>query len=194
MRRLRAAAAAAVLAVGPVATACGDPLGLTASEPVAAVSFFLFPFSSAPPSYATAITTPLVRGAVVDAGGNFDVALDLDAEGRIVVLPVRTIVTPLVGANSIGLQKVSGTFEALERAPTGGYVRDSIFTVVPGEVIVIDAQRNRSGDFCSFALSPSIFSKLVIDSVDPETQAISLRLTVNPNCGFRSFAEGIPRD
>ena len=40
----------------------------------------------------------------------------------------------------------------------------------------------------------SYFSKLVVDSIDLTTRKISTTITVNRNCGFRSFAEGKPKD
>lgn len=134
---------------------------------------------------------------MVDANASFDVAFDINSDGRIVLYPPKVLVTALTGTNSVGLQKVAGTYESVERAPTSGYVRDSALVVTKAEVVVIDAQRtaaNAGQDYCSFALSPSIYAKLVVDSVKVSTGNIFIRLTVNPNCGFRSFLEGIPKN
>lgn len=108
--------------------------------------------------------------------------------------PVKLIVTPLTGIGDVGLRKVDGTFESVQRAPTGSYPLNESLTVGVGEVAVIEARRNRQGDLCSFALSPNIYSKLVVDSVSTATNAIWFRVVVNPNCGFRSFAPGLPKD
>lgn len=111
-----------------------------------------------------------------------------------VIYPVKLIVLPLTGFNEVGLLKVPGSFESVERAPTGDYERDEPLTVSVGEVVVIEARRNQQGDLCGFALSPNIYSKIVVDSVSAGTNAIWFRLAANPNCGFRSFAPGLPKN
>ena len=107
---------------------------------------------------------------------------------------MKLIVQPLTGVNEVGLLKVTGTFESVERAPTGPYETDEALTVGPGEVVVVEARRNGSGDVCTFALSPNVYSKIVVDSVSAGTNVIWFRLVANPNCGFRSFVAGIPKN
>lgn len=177
-----------------VLTACGDPLGIQATDPVFTTGIGVYALSTAPPSYPAAVDTPFGRAVPVDVSANFDFAFDLDAAGNILVHPARRIVTSPAGVNRVALQKVPGTFESVERAPTSGFVKDSSIVVAIGEVVVVEAERLRPGDFCSFAISPNLYSKFVVDAVDPLAGTIMLRLTVDPNCGFRSFTEGIPRD
>ena len=107
---------------------------------------------------------------------------------------MKLVVFPLTGVNEVGLQKVAGTFESVQRAPTGTYEIDDPLTVSVGEVVVIEARRNRQSDLCTFAISPNIYSKLVVDSVSTGTNAIWFRVVANPNCGFRSFAPGLPKN
>ena len=172
--------------------ACGEPLRIQATETVISTNFELHAFSVAPPTYNSAILTAFAEPRPVTAAGAFDVALDLDDEGRILVMPVSTVVTPLLGATRVGLRHAGGSYDAVLSAPTGEYVRDSVFTIVPGEVVVIEA--DRSADLCGFAISPFIYSKLSVLSVNEATGAIAVRFTVDPNCGFRSFEEGIPQN
>lgn len=196
MRRTAPSRLLAVAFIAPLAVAvaaCGDPLRITASEPVFIGEMSLYPLSTAPPTYPAAINTPFAVTVPVDAAGNFDVALDINAQGQIVVYPVRSILTPLIGAHRVGLRKATGTFDQLLSAPTGDYQSDTATTLGIGEVLVIEAERVRGNDFCSFALSRNIYSKLAVEAVNPSTGIISLRFAVNPNCGFRSFEEGIPR-
>jgi hypothetical protein len=63
---------------------------------------------------------------------------------------------------------------------------------VPGETLVIQSAHNNSGDLCQFALSPYLYAKIAVDSVTLSTRTLYLRMGVDPNCGFRSFAPGIP--
>ena len=130
----------------------------------------------------------------IGSSGNFDIAFDLDAQRRIVIYPVKLIVRPLSGVSEVGLLKVTGTFESVDRAPTGEYEFDEPLVVGVGEVVVIESRRNRQSDLCTFALSPNIFSKIVVDSVAAGNNAIWFRLTANPNCGFRSFSPGLPKN
>ncbi|MGI8617667.1 MAG: hypothetical protein ACR2L6_01090 [Gemmatimonadaceae bacterium] len=130
----------------------------------------------------------------IGPSGDFDIAFDLDAQRRVVIYPVKLIVQPLTGVHQVGLLKPGGTFESIERAPSVPYESDESVTVSIGEVVVIEARRNRQSDICGFALSPNIYSKLVVDSVSAGTNAIWFRLVANPNCGFRSFAPGLPKN
>lgn len=110
------------------------------------------------------------------------------------IYPVKLIVLPLTGINEVGLLKVPGSFESVQRAPTGEYETEEPVTVSVGEVVVIEARRNRQGDLCSFSLSPNAYSKIVVDSVSAGTNAIWFRLVANPNCGFRSLTPGLPKN
>jgi hypothetical protein len=193
MRKNRAVTRAVYTSILALLSACGDPLGIQASDPVFTTGLGVFALSTAPPSYPTAVDTPFGRAVPVNVGANFDFAFDLDAAGNILVHPARRVVTSPLGVNRVALQKVAGTFESVDRAPTSGFVKDSSIVVAIGEVVVVEAERLRQGDFCTFAISPHLYSKFVVDAVDPVERTIMLRLTVDPNCGFRSFTEGIPR-
>ncbi|CAN5657119.1 hypothetical protein BH23GEM1_BH23GEM1_09180 [soil metagenome] len=179
---------------GATASACGDVTGVEATAEVAFDSLTVFPLTGSSVLTPTALNTPFTVVVPVGPSGNFDVAFDLDAQRRVVIYPVKLVVQPLTGVNEIGLLKVAGTFESVERAPTGTYERDAPTVVNVGEVVVIEARRNLPSDVCAFALSPNIYSKVVVDSVSAGTNAIWFRITANPNCGFRSFAPGLPKN
>ncbi len=154
----------------------------------------VYPITGSTAVTPSALNTPFGSVTPIGPSGTFDVAFDLDAQRRVVIYPVKLIVQPLTGVNEVGLLKVAGTFESVERAPSVPYGRDEAVTVGPGEVVVIEARRNRSGDVCTFAISPNVYSKIVVDSVSAGTNAIWFRLVANPNCGFRSFVAGLPKN
>jgi hypothetical protein len=77
-------------------------------------------------------------------------------------------------------------------APKSGYYTDSSFVLGLGEVVAIESAHNSSGDLCNFAISPNLYAKFAVDSVNLNTRTLYLRMGIDPNCGFRSFAEGIP--
>lgn len=195
--RVRASAlatAAGLAAAGAFAAACGEVAGLEATAETIYDTLSVFPLTGSTAVTPTALNTPFGTVTPIGPSGNFDVAFDLDSQRRVVIYPAKLIVQPLTGITDVGLLKVAGTFESVERAPTTVYNADAGLTVSVGEVVVIEAKRNRAGDLCSFSISPNIYSKLVVDSVSTGTNAIWFRFVTNPNCGFRSFATGLPKN
>lgn len=184
----------ALAAAGVFASACGEVDGLEPTSETQFDTLSVFPLTGSSQVTPTALNTPFGLVTPVGPSANFDVAFDLDAQRRVVIYPVKLIVQPLTGVNEVGLLKVSGTFEALDRAPTAEYETDEPLVASVGEVVAIEARRNRASDVCSFSISPNVYSKLVVDSVSTGTNTIWFRLVANPNCGFRSFAPGLPKD
>lgn len=180
-----------MVASASVLTACGDPQSLRAFLPTANDAYAVFALTGTPAAFPSAINT-FARSVVrVDGNANFDVAFDLDAQGRVIVLPVQKVVSLPGGSRRVGLRKVEGTFDAVTIAPTGTY-GDSVIVASPGEVIVAQSARNGANDACQFDISPFIYTKLVIDSVASPTRTIFVRTVLDPNCGFRSFEAGVP--
>ena len=188
--RLVAAAAVALLA------ACEDDttslLGTAQSE-TAAVGFVLVPLSGDPTLPAAidlagrrAVRPRLLGGTIL----NFDLAVDVDAQGRPVFLaPARVAIAP-GGTPRTGFQTVGTQYDALERAPGGAYAYDSTLTVAIGQTVVVQAQ----GATCNPTYP--LFAKLVVDSVvgSGAQRLVYIRSRINPNCGFRSLAPGLPKD
>ncbi len=198
-RRVRAAVVGAVAAAVSVAAACGgrDPYAPIASYNTISTTFTVFPLRAAPPPYGSAIDlhTPLVvRPAIVTytsvtgsstLAPNFDVAFNVDSAGHIVLLPPKLIASALSSPRT-GFQTSTTLYDSLQSAPGGTYQADSAFRVTVGQTVVVQA----AGLACT-AGSP-FYAKLVIDSVDPLTGAFSIRATIDQNCGFKSFAAGLP--
>jgi hypothetical protein len=194
MRRSFLYSSALILPLATSLAGCGDPLRITASEPVLNTTLQVYPFSRVPPTYPAGINTVFALPVSVTASGNFDVAFDVDAEGNIILLTPRAMITPLAGVHRVGFLHAGASFEGVLAAPAGPYAYDSLLTIVPGEVVVIESHRGSPGDICSFALAPNIYSKLRISFVNAETSAMTVDFTVDPNCGFRSFEPGIPQN
>lgn len=183
--------ALAVIASALVLTACGDPQGILARLPIVTDKYRVYALTGTPASFPSGINT-YVRSVVrVDGNANFDVAFDIDGTGRVLIYPVQKVVNSVSGARQVGLKKVAGTDSTVTIAPTGSYL-DSTVVAQSGEVIVLQALRNGTNDACQFAISPYIYTKLVIDSVSVPTRSIFVGATLDPNCGFRSFESGIP--
>jgi len=171
--------------------ACGDPTNLQATFPTSVDSLSLFALSGTPPTYPSGLAILSRQPVRVDGFGLFDVAFDIDAAGNAVISPVKLVVVS-GGSRPVGLLRVPGTFETALEAPKTGYELDSSLVVANGEVIMVQTPHNISGDLCQFAINPNIYAKITVDSVNLASRTLFLRLGLDPNCGFRSFADGIP--
>ncbi|HMF87230.1 MAG TPA: hypothetical protein VK575_04065 [Gemmatimonadaceae bacterium] len=174
-----------------VLNACGDPTSLRANFPTFVDTLSVFALSGTPPSYPSGVSILLRQPVRVDGFANFDVAFDIDAAGNAVIYPVKFVVAA-GGSRPVGLLKMPAPFEAVLEAPSTGFETDTSFAVAPGETVVIQSAHNVRGDVCEFALSPYIYAKIAVDSVNLASRTLYLRMGLDPNCGFRSFATGIP--
>jgi hypothetical protein len=204
LRRPRALVPAALCLAIAAASACGDPLRVKASLATVTDTLVVYALSDTAQAHRD-FPTSLATGTIVSSGfgavgrptlvptngdASFDVAFDLDAQGRVVIYPQRRII---VGPSTrgVGLQVVGTPFESLAEAPRSGYGYDSVaVTVTPGQTVAIQAQTVTCATTSTF--SPYTYSKLVVDSVAAAVPAIHFRIVVDPNCGFRSFSSGIP--
>jgi hypothetical protein len=184
-----------VVAVGALASvsACKGLTSIDASFDNITDTIDFYPINGSPPGAPTAIK--LFSGVPQRADESFayDVAFDLTSAGEVQIIPARALASGFASPYSVGLERIPNTdFDAVGSAPKSGYTNDSTMTVGPGTVVVI-----QSFDVNTCAISikgQSYFSKLVVTSVDPATKKIRTVVEVNRNCGFRSFAEGKPKD
>ena len=176
--------------------ACDDPIGLQAGIGTLTDTFTVYALSGTPAAVPVALSTTERLAVRIADNIAFDVAFDLDATGMITAYPVRLIVPfrvingLLQQTHRVGLQKANVTFDQLTQAPTGGYQYDSATVVRAGETLIVEVQAAQ----CSFSFSPILYTKIAIDSVLPGTRSIRVRTVHDPNCGFRSFKPGIPKD
>jgi hypothetical protein len=172
--------------------ACGDPTSLHATLPTSVDTLSVFALSGTPPTYPSGISIVARQPVRVDGFASFDVALDIDDNGNVIIYPVKMVVSSIGTARPVGLQKLSTAFDSVTSAPKDGYNNDLAVVLAPHETVAIQSPHNTSGDICAFALSPYLYAKIAVDSVNLASRTLFLRLGLDPNCGFRSFAEGIP--
>jgi hypothetical protein len=183
----------ALLLIGcaAVLTACSDPALLRAQLPTVQDVYTVFALTGTPAAYPSGINTYVRAPVRVDGNASFDVAFDIDNDGHVVLYPVQKIVSSISSTRRVGLKKVAGKFDEVLLAPTGTY-SDSAVVAADGDIIVVQSQRNGSGDVCQFDISPYIYTKVLVDSIAVDTRTIVLQTVMDPNCGFRSFEAGIP--
>jgi len=185
----RRLAVAAVLMAAVSAAACDDPFSLKADASVVAESLAVFAMTGTPLGFPTAINTSTATLQRVDPSFGFDIAFDIDAQGRAVLIPVRLIGGTATAARQVGLQKMSGAFESITQAPTSGYKLDSVFALGPNEGVLV--QVNAGSGQCQLFVNQNLYSKIVIDSVSAPRRAIFFRFVHDPNCGFRALVPGV---
>lgn len=193
-RRFPTRPRALLLSVALAATmGCGDDDGIVgiATTLNTARTVSVFALSGTPPALPAGyyfVTESLVRPQLLSSGGvNFEMAFDLNSDGRVSLIPAKVIVPEApIAAPSIGIQQSSVPFEQLARAPDRGYVYDSTFTGQVGDTFVL--QLLVSG--CTFG-SP-LFAKVSIDSIHVAERRIVFSSMVNRNCGFRGLTAGLP--
>jgi hypothetical protein len=174
-----------------ISAACDDPFAARATTAIRSDSFSLFALTGTPPNVPAAFNVVFFTTMRVDAAYGFDVAFDIDAAGKVRLIPVRLMGGAVTAARRVGLQKNNAPFDEVTRAPNRGYVYDSVMVLGVGESVTMEVLAEQ----CQFTLSSQLlYSKIEILTVDPASRLIGFRITYDPNCGFRSFLEGVPRD
>lgn len=188
--RPRARAAAFLLALATATMlGCGDdPFAPKADTEVVNAAIEVWALTGAPTNFPTVIFVPQRFAARPDAGASFDLGFDIDANGDVQVLPVSRVMTALTAPRRVGFAQPSPSYAAITEAPRGGWVYDSILTVGVGEPFVVRVQTQ----YCNLQIQTEVYAKYVVDSVFPAERRIRLSGRVNPNCGFRSFGDGVP--
>ncbi|MEO8945448.1 MAG: hypothetical protein ABI338_03035 [Gemmatimonadaceae bacterium] len=191
--RYPAAAVAAIVGLA-FATGCKDTNLLLADQPVATDTLVAYALTGTSASLPSGLAVTVRSTVRVDGTGAFDVGFDIDSAGNIIVSPVRVLVNQLSGAPSVGIQTMFSTpFDSIKSAPGGYYRPDTAIVVKPGQPFVLLVNRTTASAVCVYDPSPTIYSKVVIDSaLTKTTRAIYMRVTTDPNCGYRSFLPGLP--
>ena len=108
------------------------------------------------------------------------------------LLPQRVVSSGLASTHTVGLQKSDQTFDQVFDAPKSGYHADTAVVTRPGQVILAQSQ---DPNVCGVSVTgTTIHAKIVVTAINVPSRQLTIRYTVDPNCGFRSFATGIPKD
>jgi hypothetical protein len=183
--------------------ACDDPFDVDAQFPVNADTLAVVALNNTQGSFYNGIRIvtvdadnkigPEVVPIISEGGGGpleFDVAVDIGPEGEAVFYPL-TLITPGAASRVVGLATSELPFDEILSAPRVDYESDAPVTRDEGEVLLIES----FSDACRFQASgrgTNYYGKLVVDSIRPALEKVFVRVTSDPNCGFRSFREGIP--
>ena len=148
----------------------------------------VFPLRGSPLSAPTALELFTLRTLRVgEANVFYDVAVDT-AAGAAVLYPAQLIDSESPGA---GILEVTSTFESILEAPTTGYQDTAAVSLGVGETVVV-----RARNLCVGGLPGRdfFFAKIQLLELAMSSgfRTARFRIRTNPNCGFRSFADGLP--
>lgn len=196
---------AAVL-IGATAAACDDPFSVDATTEVVEDTFVVNSVSDAsvPPAAPVALdmadqsnlfdigtrvpATRRLGSEFYAIGAGFDVAVDVRGDS-VVFLPPRLLTTALTTVRRVGLRRDTTAFENARIAPGSGYVFDTVSVGArPGNTVFVVTQH----PVCTSDYSLELYAKIGVVAIDPVARTATLRVRVDPNCGFRSFLDGIP--
>ena len=126
-------------------------------------------------------------GAVrTDLDAGFDFAYDIQGppeSGLKVVLPRAALGITSGGTAEPGVMRREEAFDAIEAAPSNGYVTDEAVPVALGEVYIV-----RSRVVCDIGVP--VYAKVEI--IGFEDNSLVLKRLRNVNCGYRGLEPGLP--
>lgn len=164
--------------------ACGDPLRPQASIPTQDATLNVFALTGTPVALPTAINLFLQRAVRAEPANAYDVVFDIIDEQPVLLPP-----TAIGAFGRAGLQRATGTFETITEAPRTGYNESDPLPIAVGDLVIVRASASQ---FCFGGITPYIHAKMEITAIREADRGFTVRMRVNPNCGFRSFADGIP--
>jgi hypothetical protein len=186
--RRRAAGLAAAIALAIAGAGCGysNPNPVVDIAVDTLVAFAMNGSPASEPSGFDLFTQSMVT---IDDNLAFDVAFDVDsATRRALVYPVALVSNGFITTRHVGLQRIAIPYDSATYGLRTGYVFDSAYALAPGQALYVVTNPVA----CEADANPSLYGKLVVDSVNTLDRTIHFRATVDPNCGFRDFQPGIP--
>ena len=179
------------------AAACGDPFAVKAPLQTVADSFSISALTKTPiTARALWRIGDFARYRLDSVGAQFDLGFDIDASGRVIVYPARTIAKPppgtLVAPQLVGLLASTDVYASVDRAPQTGYTLDTAIVVTKGQTVFVRSSSNFCAPQSRTTGGTLLYAKFIVDSINAGTRQLFVRSTIQPSCNFRSFATGVP--
>ncbi|HEX8724711.1 MAG TPA: hypothetical protein VF737_04905 [Gemmatimonadaceae bacterium] len=171
-------------------SACGALKPPKAQFSTISASPIVFALNGGPPATPAGIDFLTASAVPVDANFYFNIALDIDSAGNVVIYPARRIANGLSAAISVGLQAVPDAYADYVSARKSGYTYDSTLVVPVGKAVAVNVL---DATTCTvYSLGSSYFAKFVVDSIDRARRVLYTEVASDPNCGYVSLAPGVP--
>jgi len=190
--KLKVAGMLAVVAL-ITAVSCKGFTDVPASLATSTESSTVYAINGAPLGAPTAIHAFSAQFVPATADFIFDVAFDLDDQARIHILPQRQVASGLQPTHTVSLATVPDAFESVASVPSGLTFRADTGMIIQRNQVVIAQVSDANA--CNFSLTGrTLFAKIVVKEINRDARTLQVKFTVDPNCGFRSFAPGVPKD
>jgi hypothetical protein len=176
------------LVVAAVAGCGPDPFAPIANNAVVPTAFNLWAVTGSPAPFPTAFVVASNAPVRLEPSGAFDFAVDITPAGKLQVLPMSKVITPIGGARALALQVAADSYPAVTEAPRTGWAQDTILELDVGQTFLVRVV----SQLCQFQGQPVVHAKFRVDSINIAERRAFFIGRINPNCGFRSFADGIP--
>jgi hypothetical protein len=175
------------------AAACKGFTDVPASLVTDTESSTVYAINGAPLGAPTAIHAYAGQFVPATADFLFDVAFDLDDQAQIHILPQRQVASGLQATHTVALATVSDTFEAVGAVPSGLKFRpDTGMIIQRGQVVIAQVT---DATACNFSITgTTLYAKIVVKAINRVDRTMQVKFTTDPNCGFRSFAPGVPKE
>jgi len=174
--------------IGAVAAlACSDPDGPTATVANTERTDTLWALVGTPVSTPSGYSVDGSRRVRTDLSIDFDLAYNVEADGRHVFYPRAAMGIDTSNAVKPGLRRITEAFEAITLAPSDGYTTDDPVVIASGDRFVV-----RGRITCTLGLPK--YAKMEILQFDDVARKVAFRILTNENCGFRSLEPGLPEE
>jgi hypothetical protein len=178
------------VAIVVLCTGCGALSAPQAEFPNTYTDPIVYALNGAPASSPAGLDFLSGAAVAVDNTFTFNVALDIDSAGDVVIYPARRVADGLASVISLGVQKIDASFDDYTQAAKNGYETDSTVVVKVGQTVGFDVYDTST---CTvYSLGSSYYVKLVVDSINPSLRAIYVRMLSDPNCGYVTLTTGVP--
>ncbi len=167
------------------AAGCGDdPFAVRPQFPTSTAEITTFAFSGSDILEPVAINVASLRAVRLEAASQYDLVLDINAQGQAVIMPPLAV--GHIGRT--GLIVSDQPWEQITSAPVDGYNDREPRAVAPGTVLLVRTQPAQ----CAGAIRPNMYAKLRVDSVSVPRRTVHVTMRLNPNCSFRELNTGLP--
>lgn len=191
LRRALVALALVALPLLAVVACSSDPYAPKALYPVVSDTIRVLALNGTSSEAQSGVRLLTAASTVPDFSEQFDFALDIDANGNVILIPRSKVVT-CTTICQLGVRVIpadSVPFDSLFDAPPSGYTYDSVTTIPVGRIATFVTKEV----YCqpSNISTYDLYAKMIIDSVHVAERTIFARVASDPNCGFRGLVPGM---
>lgn len=193
--RLRLLPALAPWALAALLAGCSDnPVLPPATLPVTEQQILLSALTGTDVRMPSAYNMIVLAEIRTDNTTDFDFAFDIGIDSAFGVGTAGDTVAVLLPRGALGfnvdggLQLTTTPFDSIMRGALDGYEREQPVRIRQGDVLLAASRTQQ----CTYQVVRPRVAKLRVDSVDVAARQVSIRVVIDPNCGYLSLAPGLP--